>query len=208
MHYLRKQQQIQNNLKKELYKIGNADILNKSKLKDVIINAIIKTAGIKVTKPVNAKFNTEEEQDPVNIYAIEWTALFIPKILSSFKEARKSKDKKRKLKNSSNMGSNIIVNDAKNSMQYIKQIEPNKKAVESAKLLAKGKEPKVKGVKVWLHSGNSNGRPEHIALNNKAVPIGKKFNVGGELMSRPGNGSIKNTAYCNCSIYVKLDKGA
>ncbi|QDV34919.1 phage minor head protein [Tautonia plasticadhaerens] len=61
----------------------------------------------------------------------------------------------------------------------------------------------MKMLKAWLPTSDSRTRPEHLAMaNHPAIPLDEKFNVGGELMDRPGDpaGSAGNTIACRCSI--------
>ena len=58
--------------------------------------------------------------------------------------------------------------------------------------------------KAWLHTiGRSkNYREEHLALNEKPIPIKDKFYVNGVYMNFPGdpNGGAVNNCNCRCSI--------
>lgn len=54
--------------------------------------------------------------------------------------------------------------------------------------------------KTWLHSFGPNERSWHVALDGVTIPYEQKFNVGGELMERPGEGSAENIINCRCTI--------
>jgi hypothetical protein len=54
--------------------------------------------------------------------------------------------------------------------------------------------------KTWIHSSSLNERSWHAALNLKTIPYRDYFNVGGELMFRPGEGSAENIINCRCTI--------
>ncbi len=54
--------------------------------------------------------------------------------------------------------------------------------------------------KTWLHSGGANERPTHVALDGVTIPYKEPFNVGGEPMQRPGEGSAENIINCRCTI--------
>lgn len=54
--------------------------------------------------------------------------------------------------------------------------------------------------KTWIHSMGLNERSWHAELNLKTIPYRDYFNVGGELMFRPGEGSAENIINCRCTI--------
>ena len=54
--------------------------------------------------------------------------------------------------------------------------------------------------KTWIHSMGLNERSWHAALNFKTIPYREYFNVGGENMFRPGEGSAENIINCRCTI--------
>lgn len=58
-------------------------------------------------------------------------------------------------------------------------------------------------LKRWLPTQDGRTRPEHLAMaGHPAIPLDEKFNVGGELMDRPGDpgASPANNINCRCSI--------
>lgn len=58
--------------------------------------------------------------------------------------------------------------------------------------------------KIWNHGGTRDPRSTHIALDGTRIPADEKFNVGGELMSQPGEytASPGNVINCGCSVTV------
>jgi len=54
--------------------------------------------------------------------------------------------------------------------------------------------------KTWIHSMGLNEWSWHAALNFKTIPYREYFNVGGENMFRPGEGSAENIINCRCTI--------
>ena len=58
-------------------------------------------------------------------------------------------------------------------------------------------------LKEWLPTLDARTRPEHAAMtSHPAIPLNEKFNVGGELMDRPGdsNASAAMNLNCRCAI--------
>ena len=57
----------------------------------------------------------------------------------------------------------------------------------------------------WLHSGNQNGRENHIALHKKEINVaeGERFSVGAYSAVGPGDPSlgIEELANCGCDTY-------
>jgi SPP1 gp7 family putative phage head morphogenesis protein len=50
----------------------------------------------------------------------------------------------------------------------------------------------------WLSVEDKNSRPHHAAASGQIREIGKPFDIGGELMVRPGEGSAANVVNCRC----------
>lgn len=70
---------------------------------------------------------------------------------------------------------------------------------ETAKQLQKQSD--VVLLKKWLPSNDERTRQSHARMiNHEAIPMDAKFNVGGEMMDRPGdpNASAKNVVRCRC----------
>lgn len=66
-----------------------------------------------------------------------------------------------------------------------------------------GQELGVKMLKEWLPTMDDRTRPDHVAMaNSDPIPMDEKFNVGGELMDRPGDPSASpsNTISCRCAL--------
>jgi len=64
----------------------------------------------------------------------------------------------------------------------------------------------IKLVKKWLPAEDARTRPAHAAMANKPyIPMDDKFNVGGEMLSRPGDpaGSAGNVINCRCVLRYK-----
>jgi len=65
-------------------------------------------------------------------------------------------------------------------------------------------------LKKWSPTMDQRTREEHAAMRSKpAIPLDEKFNVGGEMMDRPGDpaGSAWNVIHCRCALIYeeKLD---
>lgn len=56
--------------------------------------------------------------------------------------------------------------------------------------------------KVWLSSGSGDPRPTHLAANGQVRPMDEKFNIGGVMMSKPGDKSVgaEDIINCRCSV--------
>lgn len=60
--------------------------------------------------------------------------------------------------------------------------------------------------KTWLPIVDKWSRPEHEAMaDHPAIPLDQPFNVGGELMMQPGEGSAKNVINCRCALDIVPD---
>lgn len=57
-------------------------------------------------------------------------------------------------------------------------------------------------MKEWLATNDDRTRPEHAAADGQQVAMNEKFNVGGELMDRPGDSSAsaENVIACRCAL--------
>lgn len=51
----------------------------------------------------------------------------------------------------------------------------------------------------WLATIDAVTRPAHAAANGQVVDVGKPFNVGGEQIMHPGEGSPENAINCRCT---------
>lgn len=61
----------------------------------------------------------------------------------------------------------------------------------------------VRMMKIWLPTLDSRTRDAHAAMtSHPPIPLGEKFNVGGELMDRPGDpsASAANVVACRCAL--------
>lgn len=61
----------------------------------------------------------------------------------------------------------------------------------------------VRMLKEWLPTLDDRTRPAHAAMNGQPpIPLDEKFNVGGELMDRPGDpsASAANVVACRCAL--------
>lgn len=61
-------------------------------------------------------------------------------------------------------------------------------------------------VKQWLPTSDERTRPEHAAMEAaEAIPLNQMFEVGGELLDRPGDpsGSPENVINCRCAIITE-----
>lgn len=61
-------------------------------------------------------------------------------------------------------------------------------------------------MKEWLNVGDSKVRSWH--RNVKSVPMTEPFDVGGELIQRPGEGTARNTINCRCRMITIPIEGA
>lgn len=57
-------------------------------------------------------------------------------------------------------------------------------------------------MKEWLATNDERTRPDHAAANGQRVAVDARFDVGGEMLSHPGdpNGSPENTINCRCTL--------
>lgn len=77
-------------------------------------------------------------------------------------------------------------------------------AMESAKQAEE--EYGIRLVKEWLPTQDDRTRESHLAMrNHPAIPLGEKFDVGGEPMDRPGDPSAaaENVINCRCTTIVR-----
>lgn len=75
-------------------------------------------------------------------------------------------------------------------------------ASNAAQFMA-GKASGIECEKGWLHSGGINERPEHAALDGTYIGMDELFDVGGERMNAPGDGSAENVINCRCVLDVR-----
>lgn len=61
-------------------------------------------------------------------------------------------------------------------------------------------------MKEWLNVGDAKVRSWHRGV--ASVPMSEPFNVGGELIQRPGEGSARNTINCRCRMITIPVEGA
>ncbi len=62
--------------------------------------------------------------------------------------------------------------------------------------------------KQWVTMGDSRVRNWHQSVNGQKRRMGEPFNVFGEEIMRPGEGSAKNTVNCRCRMITIPDEGA
>ena len=60
------------------------------------------------------------------------------------------------------------------------------------------KEQGQKGYQQWLGRDDGKERHTHVALNDKIIPIGDKWNVGGEFAYMPGDTKLSAKERCKC----------
>lgn len=58
--------------------------------------------------------------------------------------------------------------------------------------------------KIWTTSGGERTREDHAAVDGVKRRIDETFNVGGEALSRPGEGSPSQSINCRCTIVQTL----
>jgi uncharacterized protein with gpF-like domain len=52
--------------------------------------------------------------------------------------------------------------------------------------------------KVWIAALDQRTRPDHAEAHNQVVALNEPFDIGGEPMMRPGEGSAANVVNCRC----------
>ena len=56
--------------------------------------------------------------------------------------------------------------------------------------------------KIWISARDNRVRPHHKEINQVIIPIGDKFNVGGQFMDHPGDKAGGANECCNCRCAV------
>lgn len=64
--------------------------------------------------------------------------------------------------------------------------------------------------KTWFHSGNPNGRPEHMDMDGETVPIDEPFSNGLDYACDSENGDAEDIINCGCATgySVIVDEGS
>lgn len=66
----------------------------------------------------------------------------------------------------------------------------------------------VTATKTWLATPDGRTRPEHAEANGQTVGIKDSFDVGGERISGPGDGSAANVCNCRCTLTFDIPSDA
>lgn len=67
----------------------------------------------------------------------------------------------------------------------------------------------MKLLKVWLPTLDDRTRPEHAAMASyPAIPLDEMFNVGGEMMDRPGDSSASPDMTINCRCAMSYEEAS
>ena len=61
--------------------------------------------------------------------------------------------------------------------------------------------------KVWLATPSGDFRPTHLAANGQTVGMNENFNIGGVMMSKPGDKSAPASEVINCRCAVSFTTG-
>ena len=66
---------------------------------------------------------------------------------------------------------------------------------------------KVVKQKMWLTTIDDRTREAHIEAHRQRVPLEASFQVGGEMLQHPGDGSPENSINCRCTVAPVIKKG-
>lgn len=77
----------------------------------------------------------------------------------------------------------------------------------NAAQMAAARQSGVVRTKTWLAVGDSRTREAHATASGQTVALDMPFDVAGELIDHPGEGSPANSVHCRCTVIYGTDLG-